>query len=105
MGVEPCDGDGSAGHERLGLSCVRGWGVWMAVIEARAGTGIRVKRKVNNNTFRFNSKFPVLKLLYNLARLCEGTHLQPLRLKFFGINFPSYTCSQLPCIFSFLRAG
>ena len=45
-----------------------------------------------------------MKLLYNLTRLWEGTPLQPLRLHFFGIGFPSHPCSQLP-ISHFSRAA
>ena len=47
-------------------------------------------------TFCFNSKSSLLKLLCTLARLCEVTPLQPLRLNFFGINFPLHPRSQLP---------
>ena len=47
-------------------------------------------------TFRSIIKYLLLKLLCTLARLCEGIHLQPLRLDFFGINSPSHPCSQLP---------
>ena len=39
-----------------------------------------------------------MKLLCALARLYEVTILQPLRLEFFGINFPLYPCSKLPFI-------
>ena len=49
-----------------------------------------------SRTFRFNCKYSLLKLLCTLARLCEGTPFQPLRLDFFGINFPSLPRSQLP---------
>ena len=45
------------------------------------------------------------KLLYTLARLCEGTPLQPLRLNFFGINFPSYPLSQLPFLTFHRQSG
>ena len=48
--------------------------------------------------FCFNSKYSLLKLVCTLARLCEITLLQPLRLNFYGIKFPSHPCSQ----FSFL---
>ena len=34
------------------------------------------------HTFLFNSKCSILELLCTLARLCEGTPLQPLRLDF-----------------------
>ena len=82
MGVEPRDDDGSVGHERLGLILVQVWGVSMVFIEARAGKCSQVKRQVNNNTIRFNSKCSVLKILCTLARLYEGTPLQPLGLDF-----------------------
>ena len=39
-------------------------------------------------TFRFNIKSSFLKLLCTLARLCEWTPLQPLRLECFGLTFP-----------------
>ena len=39
------------------------------------------------NTFRFNSKCSLLKLLCTLSCLCEGTPLQPHRLDFFGLTF------------------
>ena len=51
-------------------------------------------------TFRFNSKCSLLKLLCTLARLCKGTLLQPLRLEFFGIDFPLHPRSQFPFLFS-----
>ena len=56
-------------------------------------------------TFCFNSKCSLLKLLCTLARLCKGTLLQPLRLDFFGIDFPSHPQSQLPFIFSLLAGS
>ena len=43
----------------------------------------------------FNIKSSLLKLLCTLARLCEGTPLQPLRLNFFEIDFPSHPRSKL----------
>ena len=49
-----------------------------------------------NNTFRFNSKYSLLKLLCTLVRLYEVTPLQPPRIDFFEIDFPSHPCSQLP---------
>ena len=48
------------------------------------------------STFHSNVKSSLLKLLCTLARLCVGTPLQPLRLDFFIIDFPSHPCSQLP---------
>ena len=56
-------------------------------------------------TFCFNSKCSLLKLLCTLASLCKGTLLQPLRLDFFGIDFPSHPQSQLPFIFSLLAGS
>ena len=47
-------------------------------------------------TLSFNIKCSLLKLLCTLTRLLEGTLLQPLRLDFFGIDFPSHPLSQLP---------
>ena len=47
-----------------------------------------------STTFRFNIKYSFIKLLCTLTRLCRGTPLQPLRLEFFGINFPSHPCSH-----------
>ena len=47
------------------------------------------------HTYRFNCKYSLLKLLCTLARLCEGTPFQPLRLDFFWINFSSHPRSQL----------
>ena len=41
-----------------------------------------------NCIFHFNSKSSLLKLIFTLARLCEGTPLQPLRLDFFRSTFP-----------------
>ena len=54
------------------------------------------------HSFRFNSKSSLLKLLCTLARLCEGTPFQPLRIDFFGIDFPSHPPSQFPYLFSLL---
>ena len=51
----------------------------------------------NSSTFRFNIKSSFLKLLCTLARLFEITLLQPLRLNFYGINFPLHP----PSPFSF----
>ena len=45
--------------------------------------------------FSFNNKSSLLKFLCTLAGLCKGIPFQPLRLNFFGINFPSHPCSQL----------
>ena len=42
------------------------------------------------DTFHSIIKYSLLKLLFTLAHLCEGTPLQPLRLEFL-----SYTCSTL----------
>ena len=53
-------------------------------------------REITTPTFHFNSKYSLLELSCTLARLCQGTPLQPLRLDFFGINFPSRPWSQLP---------
>ena len=39
-------------------------------------------RSVSTLTFCFSSKYSLLKLLSNIRHLCEGTHLQPLRLDF-----------------------
>ena len=47
-------------------------------------------------TFCSNSKYSLLGLLCTLARLYEGTPLQPLRLNIFGINFLLYPISQFP---------
>ena len=46
------------------------------------------------HTFRSNVKCSLLKLLFTFACLCEGTPLQPLKLDFFGIDFPSHPRSQ-----------
>ena len=54
---------------------------------------------VTRDVFRFNSKCSLVKLLCTLARLGEGTLLQPLRLDFFGIDFPLHPRSQLPYLF------
>ena len=51
-----------------------------------------------STTFRFNIKYSFIKLLCTLTRLCRVTPLQPIRLEFFGIDFPLYPCSQLPFI-------
>ena len=44
-----------------------------------------VKQSIENigkmYTFRFNGKSSLLKLLYTLTRSCEGTPLQPLRIR------------------------
>ena len=63
-----------------------------------------IKNLTKRDTFRFNIKSSPLKLLCTLERLCEGTPLQPLRLDFFGIDFPSHAHN---CHFysHFLRAG
>ena len=47
-------------------------------------------------TFRSITKCSLLKLLCTLARLCEGTPLQPLQLDFFRIYFPFNPLSLLP---------
>ena len=59
---------------------------------------------IRYSTFRFNSKSSLLKILCVLARLCEVTPLQPLRLDCFIINFPSHPYWPLSFIFS-LFAG
>ena len=42
---------------------------------------------VNNaNTFCFNVKYSLMKLLRTLAHLCEGNPLQPLPLDFYGLT-------------------
>ena len=56
-------------------------------------------------TFYFNIKSSLLILLFTPARLCEGTPLQPLRLDFFGIDFPSHPRSQLPFLTFCGQAG
>ena len=48
--------------------------------------------------FRYIIESSLLKLLCSLLCLFEVIPLQPLRLDFFGINFPSYPQSQLPFI-------
>ena len=52
-------------------------------------------RRVIIDTFCFNSKSSLLKLLCTLVRLFEGTPLQPLILDFFLINFPLHPRSKL----------
>ena len=52
----------------------------------------------NMHNFRSSSKCSLLKLLCSLMHLCGRTPLQPLRLKFSGIDFPSHPRSQLPFI-------
>ena len=54
-------------------------------------------------TFGFNIKYSLLKLLCTLARLYEGTSLQPLRLDFFGSPFPCILAQIFH--FSFLQEG
>ena len=53
-------------------------------------------------TFCSNSKCSFLKVVCNFTRLYEGNPLQPLRLNFFGIDYPLHLHSQFP-FFSFHR--
>ena len=53
---------------------------------------------MKTRTFFSIIKSSLLKLLYTITRLCEGTPPQPHRLNFFGIEFPLHPYSQLPFI-------
>ena len=58
----------------------------------------KVKERNFNPYLCSSVKCSLLKLLCNLARLCEGTPPQPLWLEFLGIDFPSHPRSKLPFI-------